>query len=81
VRALLVERELVPEVARRAADGGARVGPPADVWAAGVAIFKLAFFRLPFEESKLAVLHGAFAPPPGSPYSAGFHALLRGALA
>ncbi len=69
-----------PELCDPRAFRAARVGPSADVWAAGVALFKLAFLRLPFEESKLAVLNSAFATPTGSPYSPGFHQLLRGAL-
>ena len=37
-----------PELCDLRGAAGGVVGPPVDVWAAGVALFKLAFLRLPF---------------------------------
>lgn len=62
------------------------LGPPADVWSLGCALYQLAFGRMPFEDpasgvpSRIAILNGRFRLPPQHPYSAGLCDLIRACL-
>ena len=73
------------------AERSARVlrGPPADVWALGVALYQLAFSVTPFEDgasgvpSRIAIANAKYSLPPrgAAPYSPGLHALIAACLA
>lgn len=65
------------------------VGRPADIWAIGILLYKLAYFKTPFEDSsgvvsKMGILSSTLVfPPPSSSsssYSSGFQALIKAAL-
>jgi serine/threonine protein kinase len=56
--------------------GNRRVGPPADVWALGCLLYRLAYGRTPFEEpnapgvvQKMAILNGRYSIPATNSYS------------
>ncbi|KAG8459631.1 hypothetical protein KFE25_000987 [Diacronema lutheri] len=66
---------------RAAADRGVReLGAPADVWALGCLAYRLAFSRLPFGESKLAIVGGPPALPDEPAYSPHVRALVGAML-
>lgn len=69
-----------PELAdlHAAADRGVtEVGAPADVWALGILLYRLAYLQMPFADNRLAILKGEFAfPQGGPPSSAPFRALI-----
>eukprot|EP00667_Euglena_gracilis_P003118 EG_transcript_3128 len=56
-----------------------RVDQQVDVWALGVLLYYLLFFRLPFEEGALQILHARYAIPDHA-YSAPLIAFLRSLL-
>jgi hypothetical protein len=65
--------------------GERRVGPPADVWALGCLLYRLAFHATPFEDGsgvvqRMAIINGRYAIPPASPYSPLVPALIAACL-